>query len=97
MLVKRYFFDFFDGLSWRRDDLGQEMEEIDDVVSEANESLVSLAPAFLMKSASGTLSFSVKDQLGNEVLLSTITLRNEVGGHGLRSPMEECLRLLTMF
>ena len=95
--MTRYFFDFFDGICWRRDGLGQEMGDIDDVVCEANESLVGLSAAFLPKSASGTVSFSVRDDLGNKVLLSTITLRTEVTGSRLAFPMEECLRLLTMF
>ena len=94
--MKRYFFDFFDGTSWRKDEFGQEIEDLKAVVLEANESLIILSASFLSKNPGKSVSFLVRDCAENEVLSATITLTTRLVEES-SFLMESCFRSLQMF
>ena len=75
--MKRYFFNFFDGVHWSDDKTGQMLGSLKEVRDEARYSLVELSGDYCLLDDGFTLMFDVLDEAGQSVYKVELSLSEE--------------------
>lgn len=76
--MKRYFFNFFNGERWIKDNVGQEIDGLDNIILETNASLLDVSKEFLLDKAYERIIFSVTDDLGAIIYRCTLSITKEI-------------------
>lgn len=75
--MEKYYFDFFNGERWIRDDIGQEIENVEDVIAEAKSSLVDVSKDIIINKHRNLFVFDVNNENRTNVYRVTLRLEEE--------------------
>ena len=76
--MQRYYFNFFDGVRWLNDSVGQEMEDVDKVCVEARRALIDMLSHCSSVNDINIFLYDVVDEVGKRVCRVTLSLQSEI-------------------
>ena len=76
--MQRYYFNFFDGTRWLNDNVGQEIESLHKLYTEAGIALIDLSKYYISAENSLVLLYDIIDKNGNKICKIKISLEKEI-------------------
>lgn len=76
--MQRYYFNFFDGTRWLNDNVGQEIESLHKVYTEAGLALIDLSKYYISVENSLVLLYDIIDENGNKICEVKLSLEKEI-------------------
>ena len=76
--MKRFFFNFFNGVQWSTDSVGQNMIDLNQVYREARHAIVQLSESYFLVDNRCTIIYKIIDEEGKNVYEIRLSLSEDI-------------------